>query len=119
MTSQSNLQVVIGASGGIGSAVVRLLASPGKSVRAVYRSGRLDVPDGVEAVAADAMEATSTDKACEGAAVVYNCVHPTPGEEYSRFVTMSQKIVDGAEYAGAKLVLAASAYILTARSTCQ
>jgi hypothetical protein len=45
--------VVIGAGGGTGSAVVRELAGRGLQVRAVTRSGKGDVPDGVEQVAAD------------------------------------------------------------------
>ncbi len=110
MTSQRDLHVVFGASGGVGSAVVRALADRGMSVRAVSRSGQPDVFHGVAAFSADATDPASTRAACEGAAVVYNCVHPTPGEEYGRFVTMSQNILDGAAAAGAKLVLAASAY---------
>jgi nucleoside-diphosphate-sugar epimerase len=42
--------------------------------------------------------------------VVYNCVHPSPGEDYQRFVTMARNIIGGAETAGAKLILAASVY---------
>ena len=47
MNSDQSTQVVLGASGGIGSAVTRLLAEQGKPVRAVNRSGQMDVPDGV------------------------------------------------------------------------
>lgn len=110
MNSHQGAQVVIGASGGIGNAVTRLLAAKGEAVRAVNRSGIIDVPEGVEVAAADATDPTSTLKACEGAAVVYNCVHPTPGEDYDRFVTMSANILSGAKEAGAKLILAASVY---------
>ena len=110
MNDDQGTHVVIGASGGIGNAVTRLLASKGEVVRAVNRSGKIDVPEGVEVAAADATDPTSTRKACEGASVVYNCVHPTPGEEYERFVTMAANIIDGAESAGAKLILAASVY---------
>jgi len=110
MNDEEGTHVIIGASGGIGSAVTRLLAKQGKSVRAVNRSGQMDVPDGVEAFAADATDAASTRSACEGAAVVYNCVHPTPGEDYERFVVMAGNIISGAESAGAKLILAASCY---------
>ena len=110
MNNEQDLQVVIGASGGIGSAVTRLLAEGGKPVRAVNRSGEMDFPEGVELVSADATDLESTRQACQGAAVVYNCVHPTPGEAYERFVTMSENILLGAEAAGAKMVLAASVY---------
>jgi len=81
MNSDQQTHVIIGASGGIGSAVTRLLAAQGKSVRAVNRSGQMDVPEGVETMAADATDPESTRQACAGAAVVYNCVHPAPGED--------------------------------------
>ena len=110
MTSLRDLHVVFGASGGIGSAVVRALADRGVSVRAVNRNGQPDAFDGVAAFSADAIDPTSTRTACEGAAVVYNCVHPGVGENSGLFVTMSGNILAGAEAAGAKLVLAASAY---------
>jgi len=110
MNDDQVTHVVIGASGGIGSAVTRLLAEQGKSVRAVNRSGQISVPEEVETFAADATDPESTRKACDGAAVVYNCVHPTPGEDYERFVVMSGNIIEGAASAGARLVLAASCY---------
>ncbi len=102
--------VVMGASGGIGNAVTRRLAEQGKAIRAVNRSGKIDVPEGVETFAADAMDPAATRLACQGASVVFNCVHPLPGESYDRFVTMSANILDGAADSGAKLVLAASVY---------
>jgi uncharacterized protein YbjT (DUF2867 family) len=102
--------VVIGASGGIGNAITRLSAAQGKTVRAVNRSGMIDVPEGVETLAADAMVPAATRQACEGADVVFNCVHPAPGEDYDRFVTMSANILDGAVESGSKLILAASCY---------
>jgi nucleoside-diphosphate-sugar epimerase len=110
MDDNQSTYVVIGASGGIGNAVTRLLAAQGKSVRAVNRSGKIEVPEGVETVAADAMDPAAMRQVCQGAAVVFNCVHPSPGEPYDRFVTMSSSIIDGAEDSGAKLILAASVY---------
>ena len=110
MDQNVSLHVVVGASGGIGSGVVRRLAEDGRIARAVNRSGKMPVPEEVEVMAADATDPASIRKACQGAAVVYNCVHPRPGEAYERFVTMSQNIIDGADEAGARLVLAASVY---------
>lgn len=110
MSNRQEIHVVFGASGGIGSAVTRILNEQGKSVRAVNRSGKMEFPKSVEIWAADATDLSATLKACEGAAVVYNCVHPRPGEDYERFVTMSENIIAGAAAADAKLVLAASVY---------
>ena len=110
MSSNNDLHVVIGASGGIGSAVVRALAAQGMTVRAVNRSGELQVPNGVEIAAADATDLAGTRRVCEGATAVYNCIHPRPGEAYERFVAMSENILAGTEAAGAKLILAACVY---------
>jgi uncharacterized protein YbjT (DUF2867 family) len=77
MREDQTTQVVIGASGGIGSAVTRLLAEQGIEVRAVNRSGQMDVPDGVEIMAADATDPASTRSACEGAFGA----NPTPHQE--------------------------------------
>ena len=73
---EDGLHVVVGASGGTGSAVVRELHAAGRRVRAINRSGRTAAPPGVEAVAADATDAAQMRRACAGAAVVYNCVNP-------------------------------------------
>ena len=105
----SDLHVVLGGSGGVGRAVVTRLAQQGKQVRAVNRSGQIDdLPEGVEVVAADALNREAIIAACHGASVVYHCVHPK--EDYSQFPQMTANIVAGAEAAEAKLVLAASVY---------
>lgn len=46
------VQVVLGASGGVGSTLVRELAARGQRVRAVNRNGDAEVADGVERMAA-------------------------------------------------------------------
>ena len=68
------IHVVFGA-GGAGGALVRELAARGKAVRAVTRSGRADVPAGVEVIAADAADPASARAACAGAGVVYHAVN--------------------------------------------
>ena len=102
------LNVVIGASGGVGSAVTRLLAGDSVNVRAANRSGSFDAPAAVETVATDALDAETVRQTCAGAATVFHCAHPE--EDYSQFVPMTENIVAGAEAAGAKLIMAASAY---------
>ena len=67
---------MLGAAGGTGSAVVRELVARGLAVRAVTRSGAMDVPDGVELVAVDVASADGARRACDGAAVVYHCAQP-------------------------------------------
>jgi nucleoside-diphosphate-sugar epimerase len=72
----SSTNVVLGAAGGTGSALVRALAARALPVRAVTRHGASDAPEGVEQLAADIGTADGARRACEGAAVVYHCAQP-------------------------------------------
>lgn len=76
MTEADELHVVIGASGGTGSAIVRELVARGKRVRGVNRSGHANVPSVIEMVRADATNPDNIREVCQGATVVYNCVNP-------------------------------------------
>ena len=103
--------VVIGAGGGTGSAVVRELAGRGLRVRAVTRSGKGDVPDGVRQMAADIGTPEGAQRACEGAAVVYHCAQPPYTKWPELFPPMARAVLDGAAEAGAKLVFADNLYV--------
>jgi len=76
----SALHVVFGA-GQVGLPLARLLASRGRQVRLVSRSGKplpggTGVDGAIQVAAADAMDAAACRKAVEGAAVVYHCMNP-------------------------------------------
>ena len=103
--------VVIGAGGGTGSAVVRELAGRDLRVRAVTRSGKGEVPDGVEQLAADIGTAEGARHACDGAAVVYHCAQPPYTKWPELFPPMTRAVLDGAVAAGAKLVFADNLYV--------
>jgi nucleoside-diphosphate-sugar epimerase len=90
MAMPSNLQVVLGATGGVGQALVQALAAQGAQVRAVNRSGRALVPASVEVMAADLTNSESTRAACQGAAVVYHCA----GLPYDQWVTSLPVMLD-------------------------
>jgi len=111
MSSTSDLHAVLGASGGIGSAVVRELARRGRRVRAVNRDGNADVPAGVERLAADVATTDGAKAACAGAAVVYHCAQPPYTNWPAAFPPLTDAIADGAVAAGAKLVLADNLYL--------
>jgi nucleoside-diphosphate-sugar epimerase len=102
--------VVLGAAGGTGSAVVRELAGRDVRVRAVTRSGKGDLPDGIELVAADVGSPEGARQACEGAAVVYHCAQPPYTKWAELFRPMTDAILAGAAAAGAKLVFADNLY---------
>lgn len=97
----SNVHVVFGASGGIGSAVIRELARQGKKVRGVNRSGKAIVGDGVEVVAGDAARLEDVRRVMTDADVVYQCLFPA----------VQGPIIDVAAETGAKLVVANNLYM--------
>ena len=62
--------LVTGATGFIGGRLVRRLASAGLPVRAMARRADAQVPDGVELVVGDLIDAASLQRACEGVSAV-------------------------------------------------
>jgi len=110
MTEQGT-HVVLGASGGLGQAVVRTLAARGRPVRAVNRRGRMDVPAGVEVRAGNALDPADMRQVCADAAVVYHCVNPP----YTRWPEMCppimEAVLEAAAAAGAVLVYGDNLYM--------
>ena len=104
------VQVVLGAGGGAGGAVIRALAAAGRRARAVTRSGG-EFPDGVEDVRADVRDAAAVRRACEGAAVVYHCVNVPYGEWEAVLPAVLEGALAGAEAAGARLVYCDNLYM--------
>lgn len=104
------LHVVMGASGGIGGALVRELARRGRRVRAVNRRGDAPGPSGVERLAADVATPEGAKAAAAGAAVVYHCAQPPYTDWPAAFPPLTEAIAEGAAAAGAKLVLADNLY---------
>src|SRR5258708_10411056 len=73
MAMPTDLQGVVGATGGVGHALVQARAAQGAQVRAVNRRGRALVPASVEVMRADLTSRESTRAACQGATVVSHC----------------------------------------------
>ena len=111
MTENKELHVVIGASGGLGNAVVRELVDRRKLVRAVNRSGKADVPDGVEVVKGDVTDTKTARQVCQGATVVYNCANPPYTKWPVMFPPILDGIIEGAASAEAKLVCGDNLYM--------
>jgi nucleoside-diphosphate-sugar epimerase len=103
--------VVLGAAGGTGSAVVRELVARGLRVRAVTRSGAMEMPEGVEHVAADLATPDGARRACAGGAVVYHCAQPDYTRWPELFPPLTRAVLDGTAEAGAKLVFADNLYM--------
>lgn len=104
--ARNELHVVIGASGGTGSAIVRELVARGKRVRGINRTGYVDVPSVVEMLKADAADPDSMREVCQEATVVYNCVNPPFTQWTEIFPAVMEATIEGAAAAGAKLVFA-------------
>ena len=99
------MHVVVGATGGTGTALVRELLDRGQKVRAVSRRGDCAVP-GVEAVAADAGDAAKMREVCAGASAVYNCVNPPLTQWRELFPEVIRSLVAAAGAADAVLAFA-------------
>lgn len=102
----SELHVVLGATGAIGTAVVAELTARGHRVRAVSRSA-----SGPHAVRADITTADGAKAACAGAAVVYQCAQPAYGRWAAEFPDLTRTVLTGVEAAGARLVMADNLYV--------
>jgi len=105
------LHVVLGANGGMGTAVVQALGESGLAVRAVNRTGSASVPAGGCAMAADVSTREGAAQAIEGASVVYHCAQPEYTKWASEFRPMTAAIADACEEVGAKLVLGDNLYM--------
>jgi nucleoside-diphosphate-sugar epimerase len=100
--------VVFGATGGVGGAVVAELLRRGGHVRAVSRRGH--APEGAEGVAADAADSAEAAAAAEGAGVVCHCINPGYTQWPELLPPISRSILGAAESSGAKLVFADGLY---------
>jgi nucleoside-diphosphate-sugar epimerase len=101
-----SLHVVVGATGGTGTALVHELRRRGHRVRAVNRRGSGTYPADVEVVAGDATDARSMREVCRGATAVHNCVNPPFADWTTAFPAAVRGTLEGAAAAGARLVLA-------------
>ena len=90
--------------------MARHLAGRGERVRAVNRSGRADLPDDVEVIAADVTEPAEVERACDGAAVVYHCANPPYAKWTELHPPLMESIIQGAATAEARLVFGDNLY---------
>jgi nucleoside-diphosphate-sugar epimerase len=107
----SELSVVLGATGGVGRALVDALVATNRRVRAVSRSSSMESSPSVEVVAADVSKPEDARRACAGASVVYYAAQPPYGEWPELFPAMTAAVIDGASAAGAKLVMVDNLYM--------
>ena len=106
----SQLHVVFG-TGPIGLATAGELVARDLPVRVVNRSGRADVPAGVEVVAADATDRDAATTAAAGAAVVYQCLNPAYHRWAQDFPPLQAGVVAACRATGARLVSFENVYM--------
>jgi nucleoside-diphosphate-sugar epimerase len=104
MQTTNELHVIFGA-GPVGTTLAEELLAKGKQVRLVNRSGKGQVPDGVEMVAGDASKLATVQELSEGASAVYNCTHASYETWPEILPRLQENMIEGAAYAGAKLVV--------------
>jgi nucleoside-diphosphate-sugar epimerase len=111
MTNPQELHVVFGA-GQVGPPLARVLAAAGHRVRLVRRSDAPAAMPGVEAVRADARDATAATEATRGATTVYHCMNVAYFAD--QWAAELPRILDGltvaAGRAGARLVVLDNLY---------
>lgn len=104
------LHVVLGATGGAGSAVVRELAARGLPTRALGRKD-MQFPAGVEYVRGDALDPATLRRVCQGAAVVYHCIN-VPYAQWERTLPqLARHILQACAETGARLVVMDNLYM--------
>lgn len=102
---------VVFGTGAIGMALVEELNRRGKKVRAVNRSGRGAVPDGVEVVGGDASSVEFAKSVTADASAVYFCVNPPYTQWAELFPSIQAAVIEGAASAGAKLIVMENLYM--------
>jgi len=101
---------VIFGTGPLGLAVARRLASSGKGVRLVNRSGTAQGPPGAEVFAADATDPAAVHRACQGARAVFHCATGSYGQWEKVLPPIMNGIIEGAATASARIVYGDNLY---------
>lgn len=102
--------VVLGASGGVGRALVAELVRQGRPTRAVSRHGAEDLGT-ADFLAADLSTLDGARRACAGAAVVFHAAQPPYHRWPEEFPALTSNIIEASGEAGAKLVMVDNLYM--------
>ena len=101
---------VLGATGGIGNAVIQELANRGHEVTAVSRRADARAPTGVKTLAADLGDQAQAVVACAGAEVAVMAAQVPYHQWADQLGPMIQNVLEGAAQAGARLVMVDNLY---------
>jgi len=109
------LQLVLGSTGSLGSAIVNELTSSGMPVRALVRSPDkarkvFTSPDKVELVEGSVEDVRTLEKAFDGVETFHNCIN-APYSNWSALPAIHGRIIDAASKAKACMVFPGNVYI--------
>ena len=111
MTTSDAVHVVLGASGGAGSAILDALVAAGLPTRGVNRSGRpARIPSAVDWQSGDLRDPAVLARAVSGAAVVYMAAQPPYHRWPQEFPRMLDDVVAATEGQSARLVMVDNLY---------
>jgi nucleoside-diphosphate-sugar epimerase len=105
----AELHVVVGA-GPIGSGIAQELATQGRRVKVVTRSGSGPDGEGIERIAANAADQAAMSEAAKGAAVIYNCANPPYHRWPELWPPIASSLLGATESADAVLVTISNLY---------
>lgn len=104
-------QHVIFGTGPLGMAIMEALVTQGDNVRMINRSGKADVPQGVEIIASDAYDANNTKAVCRDADLVYQCAQPSYTQWPEKFPPLQASILEGVAASDAVFVACENLYM--------
>lgn len=104
------LHVIFG-TGPVGLTLASQLEAAGKQVRLVNRSGKGQVPGGVELVAGDALQSDIVHNLCQGAAAVYHCANVSYEQQVAIIPRLQESIIEGVAPTGARLIVTDTLYM--------
>ncbi len=110
---QGQVQVVIGGTGGAGSAIVRELGRRGLPTRVVTRSGRVGGGVGSEAevIRDDATDPDALTAALAGAETVYQAANVPYPEWYETLPRLMESVIEAARRIGTRIVYVDNMYM--------
>jgi nucleoside-diphosphate-sugar epimerase len=103
--------LVLGATGGVGGAVMRRLIAGGWDVKALTRRATLNLPQECQVVVGDAMDPAAVASAAEGVSVIVHAVNPPGYRDWDRLVLpMLDNTIRAASATGARILLPGTVY---------
>ena len=104
------LHIIFG-TGPLSRSVMEELIAQRKRVRMVNRTGRADVPNNVEVVAADLLSGIGVEAAAAGASIIYQCANPPYDKWPEQFPALQNAILSAAARVNARVVIGENLYM--------